>query len=173
MSNKMQLHNQALWGILIIVLSWFVFVAFMLIPIDTITFKYMIVEQTVTVIPVLILLTLYILLNYLLKPDLGKCFKLHMLFGFVTVFICVALLISFKFVLPMFDMESVYATLAIIHMNLYWIVPVVSLLIELVILIKQRMIHNAKELAVLILSHAGICLLITYIVELMIIGSNI
>lgn len=173
MSNKMQLHNQALWGSLIIVLSWFVFVAFMLIPIDTITFKYMIVEQAVTVIPVLILLTLYILLNYLLKPDLGKCFKLHMLFGFVTVFICVALLISFKFVLPMFGMESVYATLAIIHMNLYWIVPVVSLLTELVILIKQRMIHNAKEVTVLILSHAGICLLITYVVELLIIGSNI
>lgn len=55
MSNKMQLLKQALWGSLIIVLSWFVFVAFMLIPIDTITFKYMIVEQTVTVIPVLIL----------------------------------------------------------------------------------------------------------------------
>ncbi len=179
MMDKKQLHKQALYLSLIILLSWFVFATYVLVP-EVIaiiagemnTFKYTIIEQAIAFIPALGLSVITIVLNYLLKPDLRKYFNLHIVFGLVTILICFLLLISFHF-LSMWAEGSIYANLAYMHMNLYWIVPVISLLMEIGLLIIRRAYQKTKELVILIVSHAGICLVITYVVELFIIGSHI
>lgn len=179
MIDNKYLHQQAIYLSLIIFLSWLVFAIFMLVPEalgiiagEMNTFKYAIVEQMIAIVPALVLAIITTVLNYLLKPDLRKYFNLHIVFGLVTILICFLLLISFQF-LSMWAEGSMYAKLAYLHMNLYWIVPVISLLTEIGLLIKQRVYQKPKELVILIVSHAGICLVITYVVELFIIGSHI
>lgn len=177
--DKKQLNKQSLYFSLVILLSWLVFATFVLVPEliaiiagEMNTFKYTIAEQMLAFVPALVLAIITTVLNYLLKPDLRKYFNLHMVFGLVTILICFLLLISFYF-LSTWAEGSMYAKLAYLHMNLYWIVPVISLLTEIGLLIKQRVYQKPKELVILIVSHAGICLVITYVVELFIIGSHI
>ena len=123
-------------------------------------------------LPAVIMIVITVFLNYFFKPDLSRYFKTHVIFGLVINIICNMLFISFYF-LPSFTDGSLYAKLANLHINLHWIIPAVLMLIEMGYYIKQRLYKKPKELAVLITSNAGICVLITYIVVLFIVGSNI
>lgn len=179
MAVKKQLNKQAVSFSLILFLSWFSFASFVIIPEiidmiagDTNTFKYNFPEQMTALVPAAVMIVITVALNYILKPDLSRYFKTHIVFGLVTVLICTILLISF-IVLPDLVGGSLPSNLALLHMNLYWIVPAVSLLIEVGYYIKQRVYQKPKELIVLLASSASIGLLITYIAELFIIGSYI
>ena len=65
--------------------------------------------------------------------------KIHNAFGLVTILVCTILLISF-IVLPTWADGSLYLTFALLHINLYWIVPVASLRTTLQLSIN----HNTK-----------------------------
>ncbi len=179
MEVKKQLNRQAFSFSLILFLSWFSFASFVIIPeiIDMIagetnTFKYAVPEQMMALVPAAIMIAITVALNYILKPDLSKYFKTHITFGLVTILVCTILLISF-IALPTWADGSLYSNLALLHINLYWIVPAVSLLIEVIYYISQRVYRKPKDLIVLLVSSASICLPMTYIVELCIIFSYI
>lgn len=154
MEFKKQLHKQAIVFSVVLILSW------------------MMLAGLQAMLPAVIMIVITVFLNYCLKPDLSRYFKIHVIFGLATNIICNILLISFYF-LPSFTDGSVLAKLSYLHMNLHWIIPVVLMLLEMGYYIKQRLYKNPKELAVLVASNAGICVLITYIVVLFIAGSNI
>ncbi|MBE6753982.1 MAG: hypothetical protein E7559_06510 [Ruminococcaceae bacterium] len=176
---KKQLNRQAISFSLVLFLSWFSVASFGIIPEiidmiagDTNTFKYAVPEQMMALAPAAIMIAITLALNYILKPDLSRSFKMHIAFGFVTILICTILLASFV-VLSTWADGRLYSNLALLHINLYWIVPVVSLLIEAGCYIKQRLYQKPKELIVLLASSASICLLMTYIVELFVVGLSI
>lgn len=154
MTDKKQLHKQAIVFSVILILSWMMFVGLQ------------------AMLPAVIMIVITVFLNYCLKPDLSRYFKIHVIFGLATNIICNILFISFYF-LPSFTDGSLYAKLANFHMNLHWIIPAVLMLLEMGYYVKQRLYKKPKELAVLVASNAGICVLITYIVVLFIAGSNI
>ncbi len=177
---KRQLNKQAISFSLILFLSWFSFAAPMLIPGlgkmiagEKHTLKYTIPEQMFALVPAAIMIAIMLALNYILKPDLSRYFKVHIAFGLVTILICTLLLISFIFFLPTIADDRLYSNLVLLHINLYWIIPVVSLLIEAGYCIKQRLYSKPKELIVLLTSSSSIVLLLTYVVELFIMGSHI
>ncbi len=173
---KKQLNKQAFLFSLILFLSWFSFASFVLIPdlnkeyINNL--KYTFPEQLQALVPAAVMIVLTLALNYILKPDLSKYFKMHVSFGLVTILLCTLILISF-IVLPTWADGPLHANLALLHINLYWIVPAVSLLIETVICIRQRLYKNPKALLVLLVSNAGICMILTYLAELYFIFSRI
>ncbi len=176
---KKQLNTQALSFSLVLFLSWFSFSAFEIIPGlgkviagKTNTFKYTIADQFLALLPVAVMIAITLALNYILKPDLGRYSKTHITFGLVTILICTMLLFSFT-VLPSWAGGSLYSSLALLHINLYWIVPVVSLLIEAGYYFKQRMYQKPRELIVLLASSASIGLLLTYAFKLFVIGLSI
>lgn len=154
MECKKQLHKQAIVFSVILILSWMMFVGLQ------------------AMLPAVIMIVITVFLNYCLKPDLSRYFKTHVIFGLVINIICNILFIGFYF-LPSFTDGNLYAKLANLHMNLHWIIPVVLMLLEIGYYIKQCLYKKPKELAVLVASNAGICVLITYIVVLFIAGSNI
>lgn len=154
MECKKQLHKQAIVFSVILILSWMMFVGLQ------------------AMLPAVIMIVITVFLNYCLKPDLSRYFKIHVIFGLATNIICNILFISFYF-LPSFTDGSLLAKLSYLHMNLHCIIPVVLMLLEMGYYIKQRLYIKPKELAVLVASNAGICVLITYIVVLFIAGSNI
>jgi len=154
MTDKKQLHKQAIVFSVILILSW------------------MMLAGLQAMLPAVIMIVITVFLNYCLKPDLSRYFNIHVIFGLVTNMICNILFIGFYF-LPSFTDGSVLAKLLYLHMNLHWIIPVVLMLLEMGYYIKQRLYKNPKELAFLIASNAGICVLITYIIVLFMIGSNI
>lgn len=154
MEFKKQLHKQAIVFSVVLILSW------------------MMLAGLQAMLPAVIIIVITVFLNYCLKPDLSRYFKIHVIFGLATNIICNILFIGFYF-LPSFTDGSVLAKLLYLHMNLHWIIPVVLMLLEMGYYIKQRLYKNPKELAVLVASNAGICVLITYIVVLFIAGSNI
>ncbi len=151
MTDKKQLHKQAIAFSVIMLLSWM---------------------EPIVLIPAVIMIAITLFFNYYFKPDLSRYFKIHIIFGFVTNMICNILYICFYF-LPSTINGSLYANLAYLYMNLHWIVPVVSLLLEVGYYIKQRLYKKPKEFIVLITSNAGICILFAYVITLFIIGSNI
>lgn len=154
MEFKKQLHKQAIVFSVVLILSWMMLVGLQ------------------AMIPAVIMIVITVFLNYCLKPDLSRYFKIHVIFGLATNIICNILFIGFYF-LPSFIDGSLYAKLANLHMNLHWIIPVVLMLLEMGYYFKQRLYKKPKALAVLVASNAGICVLITYIVVLFIAGSNI
>ena len=154
MTDKKQLHKQAIVFSVVLILSW------------------MMLAGLQAMLPAVIMIIITVLLNYCLKPDLSRYFKIHVIFGLATNIICNILFIGFYF-LPSFTDGSVLAKLLYLHMNLHWIIPVVLMLLEMGYYIKQRLYKKPKALAVLVASNAGICVLITYIVVLFIAGSNI
>lgn len=154
MASKIQLHKQAIVFSVVLILSW------------------MMLAGLQAMLPAVIMIVITVFLNYCLKPDLSRYFKIHVIFGLATNIICNIIFISFYF-LPSFIDGSLYAKLANLHINLHWIIPVVLMLLEMGYYIKQRLYKKPKELAVLVASNAGICVLITYIVVLFIAGSNI
>ena len=154
MEFKKQLHKQAIVFSVVLILSWMMLVGLQ------------------AMLPAVIMIVITVFLNYCLKPDLSRYFKIHVIFGLATNIICNIIFISFYF-LPSFIDGSLYAKLANLHINLHWIIPVVLMLLEMGYYIKQRLYKKPKELAVLVASNAGICVLITYIVVLFIAGSNI
>ena len=154
MASKIQLHKQAIVFSVVLILSWMMLVGLQ------------------AMLPAVIMIVITVFLNYCLKPDLSRYFKIHVIFGLATNIICNIIFISFYF-LPSFIDGSLYAKLANLHINLHWIIPVVLMLLEMGYYIKQRLYKKPKELAVLVASNAGICVLITYIVVLFIAGSNI
>lgn len=154
MTDKKQLHKQAIVFSVVLILSW------------------MMLAGLQAMLPAVIMIVITVFLNYCLKPDLSRYFKIHVIFGLATNIICNILFIGFYF-LPSFTDGSVLAKLLYLHMNLHWIIPVVLMLLETGYYIKQRLYKKPKELAVLFASNAGICVLITYIVVLFIVGSNI
>lgn len=154
MEFKKQLHKQAIVFSVVLILSWMMLVGLQ------------------AMLPAVIMIIITVLLNYCLKPDLSRYFKIHVIFGLATNIICNILFIGFYF-LPSFTDGSVLAKLLYLHMNLHWIIPVVLMLLEMGYYIKQRLYKKPKALAVLVASNAGICVLITYIVVLFIAGSNI
>ena len=154
MEFKKQLHKQAIVFSVVLILSW------------------MMLAGLQAMLPAVIMIVITVFLNYCLKPDLSRYFKIHVIFGLATNIICNILFIGFYF-LPSFTDGSVLAKLLYLHMNLHWIIPVVLMLLEMGYYIKQRLYKKPKELAVLVASNAGICVLITYIVVLFIAGSNI
>ena len=155
MTGKKQLHKQAIVFSIILLFSWMILFA-----------------GLKAMLPAVIMIIITVFLNYCLKPDLSRYFKKHVIFGLAINIICNILFISFYF-LPSFIGESLYAKLANLHMNLHWIIPVVLMLLEIGYYMKERLYKKPKELAVLITSNAGICVLITYIIVLFIVGSNI
>ena len=154
MEFKKQLHKQAIVFSVVLILSWMMFAGLQ------------------AMLPAVIMIVITVFLNYFFKPDLSLYFKTHVIFGLATNIICNIIFISFYF-LPSFTDGSVLAKLLYLHMNLHWIIPVVLMLLEMGYYIKQRLYKKSKELAVLIVSNAGICVLITYIIVLFIAGSNI
>ena len=154
MASKIQLHKQAIVFSVVLILSW------------------MMLAGLQAMLPAVIMIVITVFLNYCLKPDLSRYFKIYVIFGLATNIICNIIFISFYF-LPSFIDGSLYAKLANLHINLHWIIPVVLMLLEMGYYIKQRLYKKPKELAVLVASNAGICVLITYIVVLFIAGSNI
>ena len=154
MASKIQLHKQAIVFSVVLILSW------------------MMLAGLQAMLTAVIMIVITVFLNYCLKPDLSRYFKIHVIFGLATNIICNIIFISFYF-LPSFIDGSLYAKLANLHINLHWIIPVVLMLLEMGYYIKQRLYKKPKELAVLVASNAGICVLITYIVVLFIAGSNI
>lgn len=154
MTDKKQLHKQAIVFSVVLILSW------------------MMLAGLQAMLPAVIMIVITVFLNYCLKPDLSRYFKKHVIFGLATNIICNILFIGFNF-LPSFTDGSLYAKLANLHMNLHWIIPAVLMLLEMGYYVKQRLYKKPKELAVLVASNAGICVLITYIVVLFIAGSNI
>ena len=154
MEFKKQLHKQAIVFSVVLILSW------------------MMLAGLQAMLPAVIMIVITVFLNYCLKPDLSRYFKIHVIFGLATNIICNILFIGFYF-LPSFTDGSVLAKLLYLHMNLHWIIPVVLMLLEMGYYIKQRLYKKPKELAVLVASNAGICVLITYIVVLFIAGSKI
>ncbi len=154
MASKKQLHKQAIVFSVILILSWMMLVGLQ------------------AMLPAVIMIIITVFLNYFLKPDLGRYFKIHVIFGLAINIICNILFISFYF-LPSFTDDSLLAKLSYLHMNLHWIIPAVLMLFEIGYYMKQRLYKKPKELAVLIASNAGFCVLITYIVVLFIAGSNI
>ena len=154
MEFKKQLHKQAIVFSVVLIVSW------------------MMLAGLQAMLPAVIMIVITVFLNYFFKPDLSLYFKVHVIFGLVINIICNMLFISFYF-LPSFTDGSLYAKLANLHMNLHWIIPAVLMLLEMGYYVKQRLYKKPKELAVLVASNAGICVLITYIVVLFIAGSNI
>ena len=154
MASKIQLHKQAIVFSVVLILSW------------------MMLAGLQAMLTAVIMIVITVFLNYCLKPDLSRYFKIHVIFGLATNIICNILFIGFYF-LPSFTDGSVLAKLLYLHMNLHWIIPVVLMLLEMGYYIKQRLYKKPKALAVLVASNAGICVLITYIVVLFIAGSNI
>ena len=154
MEFKKQLHKQASVFSVVLILSW------------------MMLAGLQAMLPAFIMIVITVFLNYCLKPDLSRYFKIHVIFGLATNIICNILFIGFYF-LPSFIDGSLLAKLLYLHMNLHWIIPAVLMLLEMGYYIKQRLYKKPKELAVLIASNAGISVLITYIVVLFIVGSNI
>lgn len=154
MTEKKQLHKQAIVFSVILIFSW------------------MMLAGLKAMLPAVIMIIITVFLNYCFKPDLSRYFKIHVVFGLVTNMICNILYISFFF-LPTLTDGSLYAKLANLHINLHWIIPAVLMLLEIGYYIKQRLYKKPKELVVLITSNAGICVLITYIIVLFIAGSNI
>ena len=176
---KKQLNRQAISFSIILSLSWFSFAAFEIIlglgkviAGNTNTFKYTVADQMLALVPIAVMIAIMLALNYTLKPDLSRYSKTHIVFGLVTILICTILLFSF-IVLPSWSDGRLNSNLILLHINLYWIVPVVSLLIEVGYYIKQRLYRKPKELIILLASSASIGLLLTYIVELFIFGSSI
>jgi len=176
---KKQLNRQAVSFSLVLFLSWFVFAFIVLVPGlgkmiagEANKLKYAVPEQLCALIPAAIMIAVALALNYILKPDLSRYSKIHIGFGLAAVLICAVILISFA-VLPTWADGSLYSNMALLHINLYWIVPVVSLLIEVGYYIKQRVYKKPKELIVLLASSASVGLLLTYAVELFIIFSYI
>lgn len=155
MTDKKQLHKQAIVFSIILLFSWMILFA-----------------GLKAMLPAVIMIVITVFLNYCLKPDLSRYFKIHVIFGLVINIICNILFISFYF-LPSFTDGSLQAKLANLHMNLHWIIPAVLMLLEIGYYMKQRLYKKPKELAVLVASNAGICVLITYIIVLFIVGSNI
>ncbi len=157
MTDKKQLHKQAIVFSIIMLFSWMI-----------------LFTGLKAMLPAVIMIVITIFLNYCLKPDLSRYFKTHVIFGLVINIICNILFISFYF-LPSFTFTdgSLYAKLANLHINLHWIIPVVLMLLEIGYYMKERLYKKPKEFAVLITSNAGICVLITYIIVLFMVGSNI
>lgn len=154
MEFKKQLHKQAIVFSVVLILSW------------------MMLAGLQAMLPAVIMIVITVFLNYCLKPDLSRYFKIHVIFGLATNIICNILLISFNFLSPFID-GSLYAKLLYLHLNLHWIIPAVLMLLEIGYYMKRRLYKKPKELAVLVASNAGICVLITYIIVLFMIGSNI
>lgn len=154
MEFKKQLHKQAIVFSVVLILSW------------------MMLAGLQAMLPAVIMIVITVFLNYCLKPDLSRYFKIHVIFGLATNIICNILFIGFYF-LPSFIDGSVLAKLSYLYMNLHWIIPAVLMLLEIGYYIKERLYKKPKELAFLIASNAGICVLITYIIVLFMIGSNI
>lgn len=179
MEFKKQINKQAILFSLILLIPWLSFAALMIIPEviniiegDTNRFKYMVMEQMTAFAPALILITIIIVLNYLLKPDLGRYFKIHIMIGLVTNSICILILISLG-VLSLWADGSLFEKLIELHIHLLWFVPMSSLVVEIIWLINQRVHRKPKEIIVLGVSNTGICWLITYVFEIFIIGSYI
>lgn len=177
MTDKKQLHKQA------IILSLNIFLSGFVLPLFTFNLKYIFVLT-----PMLILTFITIILNYLLKPDLSQYIISHSILGLFTGCVCFFILGFFRIfliliILPYFfiqsflfflpDGESIFDIFACLFEILYWIVPVFSLLMEIGLLIKQRVYKKWREFLILIVSHTGICLIITYIVGLFVIGAYI
>ena len=154
MTDKKQLHKQAIVFSVVLILSW------------------MMLAGLQAMLPAVIMIVITVFLNYCLKPDLSRYFKIHVIFGLVTNMICNILYLSLAFLSPLTD-GSLYANLLHLHINLHWIIPAVLMLLEIGYYIKERLYKKPKELAFLIASNAGICVLITYIIVLFMIGSNI
>jgi len=170
---KKQLNRQAIFFSLILFLSWFSFAGFQFIfALGKTAFKYTAAEQMLVFVPTAIMIAATLALNYILKPDLSRHFRMHIGFGLVTILICTVLVISF-IALPSWAEGRLHSNLALLHMNLYWIVPVVSLLMEVGCYIRQRLYKKPKELIVLLVSSASIGLLMTYIAELYVVGLSI
>ena len=179
MEFKKQLNKQAILFSLILLMPWLSFAALMINPEvinivegDTNRFKYMIMEQMIAITPVFILVTIITVLNYLLKPDLSRYFKIHIMLGLITNLICILILISFS-VLSRWADGNLFEKLVELHIHLFWFVPMSSLLMEIIWLINQRVHQKPKEMIILSISNTGMCWLITYVLEFFIIGSYI
>ncbi len=176
MTDKKQLHKQA------ILLSLNIFLAGLVLPL--LMFKE---EYLVALIPALVLIAIIIIINYVLKPDISRYIKIHSILGFITSLVCFLivfiftygaffislLILKFLSFLSVEILTNIEVKLLYLLMNLYFIVPLISFLTEIGVLVKQRLYKKPKEFLVLITSNAGICVLITYIVVLFIVGSNI
>lgn len=112
MEFKKQLHKQAIVFSVVLILSW------------------MMLAGLQAMLPAVIIIVITVFLNYCLKPDLSRYFKIHVIFGLATNIICNILFIGFYF-LPSFTDGSVLAKLLYLHMNLHWIIPVVLMLLEI------------------------------------------
>lgn len=166
MAEKKRLNKQA------IILSLNIFISGLIFPLQMFDS-----EQLIVMIPTLVLIVATIALNYWLKPDLNQYIIFHCILGFITWLVCFSLiyclpygviflgLISYFFDLPMKHFNMIFSALEYLVIILYWIVPLLSLLVEIIFLIKQRVYRKAKEFILLLVSHVGICLMSVYIVE--------
>ena len=91
MDLKKQLNKQAIVFSVIMSLSWLTYAAFMIVPeiVDKLngrmnTLKYAVSEQLCVLVPTVILIVVFLILNYILKPGLGKYFKVHVILGLVA-----------------------------------------------------------------------------------------
>ena len=179
MDLKKQLNKQAIVFSVIMSLSWLTYAAFMIVPeiVDKLngrmnTLKYAVSEQLCVLVPTAILIVVFLILNYILKPDLERCFKVHVILGLVANLINLMLL-SIYSILAFGTDVVIGAKLALFFLNSFWIVAVISILAEIVFFIKAGVHKQPKTMAVLSVSNAGICLLCTYIAEIMVMRSYI
>ncbi len=179
MESKKKLNKQAIAFSVIMSLSWLTYASFMIIPevVDRLngrmnTLKYAVGEQLCVLVPTVILIAVVLVLNYFLKPDLGRYFKLHVIVGLITNLINVMLLTAYG-ILAFWTDVVISANVALFFLNSYWVIAVVSILAEIGIFIKLHVYKHPKSLAVLLVSNAGISLLCTYIAEIMVMRSYI
>lgn len=176
---KKQLNKQAISFSLVLFLSWFSFASLVHIPglVKMIAgeahlSKDGVLGQMLALVPAAIMIAITVALNYILKPDLSRYFKTHITFGLVPILLCTLILASF-IILVNLPGDRMPSDLLLLYINLYWIVPALSLLIEVIYYISQRVYKKPKELIVLLVSNANISLLITYYIELCLIMSSI
>ncbi len=122
-------------------------------------------------VPAAIMIAITVALNYILKPDLSRYFKTHTVFGLVTILVSTLILSSF--LVLMYLADDLPSDIFLLYINLFWIVPALSLLIEVIYYISQRVYKKPKELIVLLVSSASVTLAMTYYIELCLALSNI
>ena len=179
MDLKKQLNKQAIVFSVIMSLSWLTYATFMIVPeiVDKLngrmnTLKYAVSEQLCVLAPTAILIVVFLILNYILKPNIGKCFKTHVILGLVTNLINLMLLSAYSILAFLTDIV-LNANVALFFLNSFWVIAVISILAEIVFFIKAGVHKQPKTMAVLSVSNAGICLLCTYIAEIMVMRSYI
>lgn len=174
MTEKRKPDYHVLLICFIMLLPWFSYILFMLSGMnvgDKNALGYIFPEQLIALVPAAVMIAITLFLNHLFKPDLSAYFKIHMSIRLVTNLICIMLLTGF--VVLSNSSGGSLGSILILLIFLYWFVPIISMLMEIGLLISQRVYQQPKEFAVLLVSNAGAALLLTLIFELFILGSHL